>query len=558
MGRKKLIAAVCAVFLAALIAVVLHLSQYVIVGSRFYPKDSRFLNLHGEDISLAHYTQLRRKLPEADIRWDVPFQGGSLSDDSTDLTITQLSIEDADLLITYLPKLRTIHAESCTDYDALLYLREKRPDIQVDYRVPLNGRNYSATAIRLTLSGITEAELELLPCLPLLKAVTVTGGDLEMLTRLQEYCAENNISFFTQIGKDVLPGDTESLQVQGITNEALPLLYLLPNLKTLHLTEPEADADKLLALVDDLPGTAVTWEKTVLGLTFSQDATEIDLTSIIALGDGEVLGDKTAYQYGVDYPVLGTKEEVPSAVKVLEYHPLPNKEGITKDLIAEAEAAMAYFPKAEKLVMCGSILDNEAMAAFRESHRDSYKVVWTVQCGDVAPRTDATLFMPTKYHVYYFFDKDTPNLKYCEDIVAMDIGHMLVRDLSFVEYMPNLKYLILTLSDVREITPLSSCKNLVFLEMDWTRVTDYSPLLECTALEDLNIGETYGDITPVCQMTWLKNLWLVGCGNKKIWAATEALPNTHIGAFYDNPDDGWRQLPNYFKMRDALLMYYML
>ena len=90
-----------------------------------------------------------------------------------------------------------------------------------------------------------------------------------------------------------------------------------------------------------------------------------------------------------------------------------------------------------------------------------------------------------------------------------------------------------------------------------SHVTDYSPLLECTALEDLNIGKTYGKIDPVLEMTWLKNLWLVGMEESSYNRAVAALPETNIGYRYANPDDGWRELPNYFAMRDELKMFYM-
>ena len=210
--------------------------------------------------------------------------------------------------------------------------------------------------------------------------------------------------------------------------------------------------------------------------------------------------------------------------------------------------------------MAGAWLDNEAMDQFRENHRADYKVAWTVQCGMLATRTDATRFMPTKYYVTQgsFADWHTYNLRYCEDMVAIDIGHMSIAELDFVRYMPELKYLVITLTEVGDLTPLSACKNLVFLEMDWCdRVEDYSPLLECTALEDLNIGETFGDITPVLEMTWLENLWLVGCPEDSYSRAKAAMPGTNIAYYYGNPDDGWRELPNYYAMRDALLMFYM-
>ena len=203
------------------------------------------------------------------------------------------------------------------------------------------------------------------------------------------------------------------------------------------------------------------------------------------------------------------------------------------------------------------------MAAFRETMRPNYKVVWTVVCGtgkfgSFEVRTDETTFMPLKHNMYYFLDEDAVNLRYCEDMVCIDIGHMAIKDISFVEHMPHLKYLILAHTTVLDITPLSSCKELVFLELDWTAIKDYTPLLGCTALEDLNLGLTYGDPTPISQMTWLKNLWWKGAGYKTRVLLEENLPDTYLML---NPPYtvgwGWRKLQNYYDMRDLLEMPYM-
>lgn len=555
MNGKKLFALAGGILLAAVLIFVF--SNYTLVGFQLYPRDAQELDLRGQALSLEEYEKLAEKMPDAEIRFDVPFQGSQISSETTEITVTNLTMEDAGILAACLPKLRTVSAESCTDYEALLHLKQQRPEVQVNYRVKLSGRNYASTTIRLTLSGITEEELARLEYLPFLKTVTLTGGQPELLTKLQEYCREKEISLRLQIGGDVIPENTESLELTGITTESLSLLYLMPRLKTLHLIEPEAEAEALLALSEALADTSVTWEKTVFGLTFPQDAQLVDLTEVTSLGPNQTLGAKTAYQYGLDYPVLHTEEEVRSAVKVLDGHPLPDKSADTAALIAEAEAAMAYFPEAEKLVMCGCILDNKAMAAFREAHREDYKVVWSVDCGEIAPRTDAAFFMPVKYHVYYLSTEQAYNLRYCEDMIAVDIGHMNVSDISFAEFMPNLEYLILAHTSIQSIEALKHCTKLKFLEVDHTAVQDLTPLQNCTLLEDLNIGNTWCKVDPLKEMTWLKNLWMIFRGNRAA-ELMESLPDTNIVyAGSATVDSGWRDLPNYFAMRDALQMYYM-
>ena len=203
-------------------------------------------------------------------------------------------------------------------------------------------------------------------------------------------------------------------------------------------------------------------------------------------------------------------------------------------------------------------MDNEEIAAYRERVREQYKVVWIVRCGEKLPtRTDATSFMPSRDGVGNFKDADSYNLRYCEDMIAIDVGHMDVRNIEFVAYMPNLKYLILAHTGVRDITPISNCKNLVFLELDWSPIEDYTPLQGCTALEDLNIGKYGADVAPICEMPWLKNVWCVfrpGAAGR----IAMALPDTHVVASGNaTVSSGWRNLPNYYAMRDALNMFYM-
>jgi len=197
------------------------------------------------------------------------------------------------------------------------------------------------------------------------------------------------------------------------------------------------------------------------------------------------------------------------------------------------------------------------MAALREEVRADYKVVWTVQCGPIAVRTDATFFHPIQQKVWYFFDEDAANLVYCEDMICVDLGHMSIHNVQWLKGMPKLKYLILAHTQVSDLAGIENCKELVFLELDWGIVKDFTPLQQLTKLEDLNIGKTYASIEPLKQMTWLKNLW---CVDRASIAGelSEALPDTKV--FYQTDatvGGGWRELPNYYAMRDALGMDYM-
>ena len=207
-------------------------------------------------------------------------------------------------------------------------------------------------------------------------------------------------------------------------------------------------------------------------------------------------------------------------------------------------------------------IENDDMAAYRDEVRDQYKVVWTVVFSPLCKaRTDETKFMPIDQGEYYFQEDNVYNLRYCEDMVCIDLGHSTVETVDFAAYMPHLKYLILAWTQVKDITPLENCKELVYLELDHGIVHDYTPLLGCTALEDLNVGDhmVTNSIEPLTQMTWLKNLWVPDRSYAEQQELIAALPDTRVVT--DNPSTasghGWRNLQNYYDMRDYLGKPYM-
>ena len=558
---KKLLAVllVLAVLIAGAAAWIT--TKYYIFDGEFYPKDSQLLDLRGEDISLSHYRKLENAFPDSLIMWDVPFQGSRYPNDTTSLEMFAPSNEDLEML-SYFPYLEQLDARPCNDHLSWLpALTAERPEVEVQFNLTLDGTVYSQDAQEIAVAGITPEQCELLPYLTKLQQITVKEGiDEEGLSWLYDYSQAHGMELeISLVGQSITEAQRE-LTRYGITEEQARLIALATGLEKLHLVEPAVPMETIEALMAALPDTMITWEKTILGVTYQNDATVIDLTDVIARAEGQSPEEKTPYAYGLYFDVMGTKEAEPSAAKILEDHPLPNKFDSTSQIIAEVENALAYLPHAEKVILCGAYLDNEVVAEFRERHREDYEVIWSVRCGDIAVRTDATFFMPTKYRVPSggFNDFDAYNLRYCEKMVCIDLGHMIITDLEFVRFMPDLKYLVLAHAPVKDLSPLGDCKNLVFLEMDWCdRIEDYSPLLECKALKDLNIGETFGDISAVLEMTWLENLWLVGCEESSYKQAEKALPNTNVAYHYDDPVNGWRQLPNYFIMRDELLMFYM-
>lgn len=561
--ERKLNPVLLIVLAAALLAVgiaVWFLLTHVWVAGTFYSRNADVLDLRFADVTTADYDKLRKKAPNSEILWRIPFQGKTYDQDTDVLYVTSLTDEDVATL-DYFTRLKTVEAQKCTDYPQLAALTARRPEVTVEYAVTIDGREYPQDTAVVSISGITEEEINLLTYLPELTAVTAVGCRTpEQMTRLRDFCQEKGLSFALRFGTKTYPDTVEELDVTGVTDGELELLQLLPELKTLHLKNPEADPETVAQLRSTYPKADISWEVEIAGVSFPDDTKEVDLSAVLessaaqtaagtAAGTQTAAGAQTATK---TQTTTGTATGTQSTKETQSTAP-----AVTLNL-EDLEKKMSYLSDAKQVFLGKCGLDNEELAALRERVRDSYKLVWTVQLGKkLTARTDDTTFMPVREHVYYFLDEDAYNLRYCEDMLCVDVGHMGLTNIDFVKGMPHLQILILAHNgQLQDISPISSCKELIFLELDWSAVKDFTPLVGCTSLEDLNIGLTYPSVEPLMQMTWLKNLWMVDRGGA--YQLSQALPDTKIVASADvTVGAGWRNLPNYYKMRDMLGMEYM-
>lgn len=515
MEKRRLGTLLAVVILVVLLAGAFYsIRHFTFANGRFYSRDVQAMDLREEELTIQEYEALAEKLPDCYIVWNIPFQGGHLSSDTRTLTVTALSDEDVAML-DYAVALTTVDGTDCTDYPQLMALQQRRPDIRVYYGFTVSGVECDQDTQTLRLSGLTAADAELLSCLPNLSRVTVTGcRDYALLQSLQSAHPQWDLSYTVELGGVEYPWDSENIRVANVSCDQLAdALAALPNLKSLTLLNPQGDGETLVSLRDAYPELELHWQVELYGQTLAEDTTELDIS------------------------------------------------GTLVESCEEVEQKVACLPDLQKLIMSNCGIDDETMAAFRERQRDNYKVVWTITLSNRAAlgdkryiRSDATKLWAN----CYYYDSELVNLKYCEDMVALDLGHTGVINLDFAAYMPHLTYLIVADSGVQYLTALSTCKELIWLELGWCNIKSYEPLLGCTAMEDLNVGRTFADPTPISQMTWLNNLWCMDTrwDCQQLWR--ETLTNTTIeSSGSDVVGNGWRKLPNYYKMRDALGAYYM-
>ncbi len=482
--------------------------SHVFVEGDHYPKNCESLDLRGSGISAEYYETLAQALPDCEILWDVPFQDGYFSEDTQELTVNSLTTKDITSL-QYFPELKTIHAFGCTEYEVLMELHNTYPELELQYTVRIDGQEYPEDTKEVTVTSLSDPDINSLQYLPLLETVNASGCDLAQLKKLQEAYPNIQASYSVSIGGETYGRTTTALSLKHASlSELSDALWHLTDLETVTLADPVGTAEELWELTETYSHVDFTWTRDVLDITVCSTDTEVDLS------------------------------------------------GTTPVSLDQIEQEMAWFPAVEKLILCDLEYDNETMAAFRNKMRPEYKVVWNVDVGYLTVRTDETYYMPGKYNLGVT-EEQAYNLRYCEDMVCIDVGHKPLFTCEWAAFMPNLKYLIIADTMISDISPLTGLDQLIYLEMFITKVTDLSPLLTCTALQDLNLCYTHADPEPVTKMTWLNNLW---------WAEPpmeeaefqQFLPDTHLMFLHhSSTGNGWRQLQNYYDMRDYLGMHYM-
>ena len=400
------------------------------------------------------------------------------------------------------------------DYEKL---QAALPDCYIRWSVPVDGYYNDNEESVVTVVKFTEKGLDALKYFPNLEKVDAFNCDAyECLAQAQLAYPDVKVWYKVPMGVVDIQSDCTGLKLKKVNLDELRyVLTYLPNLKDVTFEEELPSAEELKKLAEDFPGVNFHWETEVLGRKVGTDTIELDLS------------------------------------------------GMKMKNTEEVEAALGYMPSLQRVIMCNCGISNEEMDALNNRYPD-IRFVWSVYVGWHEVRTDATTFMPVKAKLALPYGNQCDVLKYCVDMVAIDLGHCEISNCSFVAYMPNIKYLILALTNISDLSPLANRENLVYLELFTCQyIRDYSPLLTLTNLEDLNICYTWGNIEIIAQMTWLKNLWWSpgphrwGQVAKRKEVLTECLPNTYLELDTDSSTgDGWRELPHYYEQRDLFEMPY--
>ena len=333
------------------------------------------------------------------------------------------------------------------------------------------------------------------------------------------------------IGGETYPADTTTLDLSGTTVDLAALQTELAQLPALTQVtfgdEAFALADQI-ALAQAYPAVFFVWNVQLLeDLSVRSDVTDLDLREY----------------------------EVPDA--------------------AAFSDSLVLLPQLARLDMCGTGPSDEEMAAMRERYPET-KFIWYTHVYQWILRTDikgfstgqkrkfpdgAGWYTGESFSYKRVRSSDFVNLKYCTDLVALDVGHCtMIGDVNFLADLPQLRILDISLCDLTDISPLASLTELEFLELNYNYVTDISPIANLKKLKYVNLNNnnitSYDALLdlPALERLWISCSGLTDDQLDEMRATLSAkLPNLDIKASNKNREYAmsyWRKdNPAYLEMQ---------
>ena len=437
--------------------------NHVFVEDAVYEKDATYIDLRGTGASMEHYLQLTAALPDCAIDWDVPFQDKPTDCNTEALTVTTLTDEDLEML-SWFPKLRKIDASGC--------------------------------------------------------------DDLEMIEKLQTVYPQLDVTYFVDLGTIVYPPDTTELILEDGTYDFAMLLENLahmPQLTGISFPKTTLTLEQLDEVKQMYPGIALSYTVSFRGQEMDPAITEMALSDLTPEEVEQVAQELKGFPYLETVELMDASDK--SALSLVDVQTLQeaapgatfhytftfyNKKLSTTDTeVAYVNTRMKdsdeeqirqildVLDQCTKFTFNNCHIGNEVMSSIREDYRDRTKIVWRIFFGNGGScLTDREVIKM----VYGLNDRNCGALKYCEDARYIDFGHNeTLTDISFIANMPKLEAIILSGSLISDLTPFEGNTSLYFLEIAYCgNITDLTPLAGCTNLGMLNIAYTgVTDLSPL-------------------------------------------------------------
>lgn len=490
------------------------------------------LDLRAVETDAAHVDALQAALPGCDILWNVPL-GSSTIDSTLSEIILPQDCTAADLTrLRYFPALSRVDATACAVDEAFATTAAELKAVNFVWNVTFDGVFVQSTDTALDLTGLQSLSPELLgrllPGLSALEQVVCsqTGWSVEQIAALQDAYPAIEFVYDTDVFGEQVPMNVESLDFSGKTidlsiGSLFDVLAQLPQVTSVNL-------EGQLVSFEDMDSLMVAFPQIMFSFSFEMFSQQV-----------------TTQTKRLD----------------LDGYPLISPEEVAEKLI--------YLPNLEYADLCDCGLTNEQMEQLMTQF-PNVKFVWTIRIGAWVVRSDITAFSKGNRKKFpngmgeftgdgktNFYNEDIQVLKYCTDLVYLDLGHgNRITDLTVLTNLPKLRVLILSMNKIVDLSPLAQLKQLEFLEVFQNPLTDISVVTQLPNLKYLNCGSTYiDDITPLLEMQQLEMLWFIH--NRYVDAEErrqleEALPNVRICFNADSSGGGgWTENDLYVEYQTA-------
>ncbi len=440
---------------------------------------------------------LAAALPECDIRWSIPVKQAYFDSAAEEMDLRELNLTTGEL--------RTLF--------------DKYPTKRFAYRVPLLGGRYAPDTTELDLRDCavdTAAIEDALMLLPQVDQIDLRGvpAPIASVRELTETFPDIYFKFSCDVPQAAMTTEDTMVRVTGNYDALMryvDFIDYMPHLQQVDAREIELTPEQVDEVQAHENGDKVLYGITIFDKKLTSETTELNL-------DGVKVGSVDA-----------------------------------------VKACIARLPKLTKVSLVDSGLTQEQCGQLFDEYPD-IKFVFVIKFGKYTLRTDATAFSTQlgDGNRYGYNDKTFEPIRYCTDLMMLDLGHNGITNIENFRGLTKLRVLILADNKITNIDPIADFKDLEFCELFLNDITDMSPLTGLPKLVDLNIfynpvGQNYEVLK---SMTQLQRLWCGGCrlSSDMIKDLRRALPNTKINTEgRGSTGKGWRKHPHYDTLKQMYL-----
>lgn len=421
-------------------AVVLFLTNYILLDDTVYSKGAVVLNLSGSDMEDFSALGKLKQLEKINLT-HTSFQDFSI-------------LDNCRALRTVIIKDRSIPAEECVAF------YNAHPEAQLIGRVLLADQEYDYDIEELAIADITHEELLQLSVLRKLKKLDVTYCDVsdEDYDYLKKWLPECDILRLLTFDEKDYGNDVKTIKLsKDISDQELERVRYFSHLEVIDATA-FTDTEAIEVLKEKYPQCRIKWAFRVLGVKTNSIATTLDLR-------------------GKTFTLDQVREALSSSI-------------------------MSNFYDLKAVDLCGCGLTNAQMEDLQRQFSD-LKFIWYVYVGETPVRTDVKVFSTMYFSTTYTENDLADVFKYCTELIALDLSNNRINELTGIGNLKQLRALTVTHNPLRRFPELNQLSQLEYLEADNTYVTNINCLAKLQNLKYVNLYGRTGsglwvkDISPL-------------------------------------------------------------